>query len=102
MKIVEAVHAGGCEFKSRPPRSSKKPARAGFFVRGGRNVPAHVSPRLESRNDAVRRVRRGREIFACKNIRDQVSSAAQFEKTGSCRFFRARRKKRACARFAET
>lgn len=31
MKIVEAVHAGGCEFKSRPPRSSKRPAYAGFF-----------------------------------------------------------------------
>jgi len=24
MKIVEAVHAGGCGFESRPPRSYKK------------------------------------------------------------------------------
>lgn len=78
--ILMSVSELELDAKSRPPRSSKKPACAGFFVRGGRNVPAHVSPRLESRNDAVRRVRRGREIFACKNIRDQVSSAAQLRK----------------------
>ena len=36
MKIVEAVHAGGCGFESRPPRSSENtPIRVCFTLRSG-------------------------------------------------------------------
>ena len=45
--ILMSVSELELDAKSRPPRSSKKPARAGFFVRGGRNVPAHVSLKIE-------------------------------------------------------